>query len=180
MISLKDLAHQNGVSYEAVRQQVKRYAADLSGHIFVEGRTQFLDDFAIEFLEGKRKANPVIVYESNKDEEIERLQEENKTLLLRLSEKQEKIEQLQDRLLEAAGAPALLESAKAQLIEEERKREQLQQDRDSLDRELQRTKIQLAEYEKQLQDLKRESEADPALEKKSNWLTRLFSRREKN
>lgn len=179
MISLKDLAHQNGVSYEAVRQQVKRYAADLSGHIFVEGRTQFLDDFAIEFLEGKRKTNPVIVYESNKDEEIERLQEENKTLLLRLSEKQEKIEQLQDRLLEAAGAPALLESAKAQIAEGEQKRDRLQRERDSLDKELQQAKVHLAEYEKQLQSLKEQCEAAPVPERRSNWIMRLL-RREKN
>ena len=178
MISLKDLAHQNGVSYEAVRQQVKRYAVELTGHIFVEGRTQFLDDFAVEFLEGKRKSNPVIVYESDKDEEIERLQEENKALLLRLSEKQEKIEQLQDRLIEAAGAPALLEAAKAQITEGEQRRNQLQVERDSLDQELQQAKDQLIEYEKQLQELREQREAESVMadKKRSNWLMRLLRR----
>lgn len=60
MLSLKDYAQSAGVSYEAVRQQVNRYKMELSGHIQKEGRTQFLDDEAIAFLDRKRQENPVV------------------------------------------------------------------------------------------------------------------------
>lgn len=136
MVSLKDLARQNGVSYEAIRQQVKRYADELTGHIVVEGRTQFLDDFAVDFLDAKRKSNPVVVFETSKDEEIERLEAENKTLLLRLSEKQEKIEQLQDRLIEAADASRLLTEANIRLEVEKGRSDDLQRQNEVLEAEL--------------------------------------------
>lgn len=76
MISLKDYAAQKGISYEAVRQQVNRYAAELEGHVTKVNRTQFLDDEAVDFLDQKRAGNPVVVIQQNKDEQIEQLQQE--------------------------------------------------------------------------------------------------------
>ncbi len=91
MISMKDYAASKGVSYEAVRKQVNRYKDELDGHIFKQGRTQYLDDEAIAFLDDKRKNNPVVVLNTNKDEEIERLERENKALLLKIAELQESL-----------------------------------------------------------------------------------------
>lgn len=92
MISIKDYAAKNNVSYEAVRQQVKRYSKELEGHIIKVSRTQYLDDDAIAFLDDKRRKNPVIVQETSKDNEIQALYQENKALLLKVTE-------LQDQLL---------------------------------------------------------------------------------
>ena len=172
MISIRDLAKQTGVTYEAVRQQVKRYSNELEGHIHIEGRTQFLDDFAVELLESKRQASPVVVYEANKDEEISRLQAENKALLLRLTEKQEKIEQLQERLLEAASTPALLTAAQTELATIKSKAEEQAQ-------ELQQVRAELAEKAQELEDLRGQQAAaqEPEPEKpqpKHGWLWRLF------
>ena len=50
LISIKDYAKNNRISYEAVRQQVKRYSAELAGHIVKDGRQQFLDEEAVLFL----------------------------------------------------------------------------------------------------------------------------------
>lgn len=44
MVSIRDYAKMNNVSYEAIRQQVKRYEDELNGHIIKQNRTQFLDD----------------------------------------------------------------------------------------------------------------------------------------
>lgn len=108
MISLKDYAAKNHVSYEAVRQQVKRYASDLEGHIIKVSRTQYLDDEAVDFLDAKRKVNPVIVQEASKDQEIQALQDENKALLLKVTELQDQllrerefVKQLQGQLIDA-------------------------------------------------------------------------------
>lgn len=115
MYSLKDLAAENHVTYEAIRQQIKRYAVELDGHIFMEGKTQYLDDTAVEFLRNKRKRNPVIVYEQNRDEEVERLRQENYALLLKLQEKSDRLEAIQAQLLEAKKEPLMLAQATADL-----------------------------------------------------------------
>ena len=44
MISIRDYAKKNNVSYEAIRKQVKRYENELRGHIIKKSRTQFLDN----------------------------------------------------------------------------------------------------------------------------------------
>ena len=101
MISLKDYAAQKGISYEAVRQQVNRYAADLEGHITKVNRTQFLDDEAVAFLDQKRAGNPVVIIQQGKDEQIEQLQEQvdllkSKVIALyeRIDRKEEEISRL--------------------------------------------------------------------------------------
>jgi len=144
MTSMKDLAQKNGVTYEAVRQLVNRYAAELEGHIHQEGRTKYLDDYAVEFLDSKRQANPVVIYDTNKDEEIVRLENENKILLLKLNETQEKIVHLQDRLLEAASTPALLTAAQMELAGVKSRADEQAQ-------ELQQVRTELAGREQELQ-----------------------------
>lgn len=145
MISIKDLAKQDGITYEAVRQLVKRYAAELTGHIHLEGRTQYLDDFAVELLESKRQASPIVIYEASKDEEIARLESENKMLLLKLNETQEKVMHLQDRLLEAASAPAQLVATQTEL-------DGVRSRADEQAQELQRVRTELSGKKQELQD----------------------------
>lgn len=107
MVSIRDYAKQKSVSYEAVRKQVQKYKeGELKEHIIKQNKTQYLDDYAVEFLDNKRKENPIIVVQMDKDEELERLSEENKRLLIKIAElqeviiaKSEKIEQLQDTML---------------------------------------------------------------------------------
>ena len=90
MIQIKDYAEKKHVTYEAVRKQIKRYEADLEGHIIRKGNVQFLDDEAEKFLDGKRATNPVIVYEHDKDVQIEQLQNENANLKTALAEAEHK------------------------------------------------------------------------------------------
>lgn len=71
MISLKDYAAQRNITYEAVRKSVTRYKDELEGHITIVDRTQYLDDEAVAFLDEKRKKNPVVIIQQNKDEVIE-------------------------------------------------------------------------------------------------------------
>lgn len=94
VISLKDYAKQNNISYEAVRQQVVRYKNDLAEHIIRDGRQQFLDDEAVAFLDSKRQKNPVAIIQIEKDERIEALQKEldaAKNMIIGLQEERDKL-----------------------------------------------------------------------------------------
>ena len=91
LISLKDYAKQKNITYEAVRKQVNRFRNELNGHIHFVGRTQYLDDDAICFLDERRKQNPVVVLQTDKDDEIQQLYNENKALLLKVAELQESL-----------------------------------------------------------------------------------------
>ena len=93
MISIKDYAAQHGISYEAARQQISRYSGRevdgfrISEHINKVGRTQYLDDDAVDFLNERRSRNPVIVQQEGQSETIERMRA--------------RIDALQNRLIEA-------------------------------------------------------------------------------
>lgn len=102
MITIKDFAKQVGVSYESVRKQVVRYADELDGHIVKVRRTQYLDDDAVEFLRERRRESPIIIKETAKDTELEDLRAENKQLLIKIAELQERLiaEQQQVKLLQ--------------------------------------------------------------------------------
>lgn len=114
---MKDYAKEKGVSYEAIRKQVNRYKDELEGHITKIDRTQYLDDEAVAFLDDKRAVNPVILMEVGKDEEIERLNNENKALLLELASVNKKLNEVRDALDDSREKIHQLEVEKVQLIE---------------------------------------------------------------
>lgn len=76
LISLQDYAEQKGISYEAVRSQIARYSDDktLMDHIHKIGRTRFLDEDAVEFLDKRRNSSPVVVVSGEKNHKIEELE----------------------------------------------------------------------------------------------------------
>lgn len=113
VMSIKDYARARKISYEAARQQVKRYADELAGHISRQNRTQYLDDYAVGLLDDHRQQNPVVVINQDRDEEIERLRTENKALLQQIATLQDRLLTAQDSLLDASKQAAMLEAAEA-------------------------------------------------------------------
>lgn len=124
MITIKDYAKQKGVSYEAIRKQIKRYDAELEGHLIKQNRFLMLDDEAIQFLDGKRSENPVIVYEQNKDEELEQLRQENKMLLIQMNTVQDQLGKVQQKLIAEMSTTKLLTQEKVQYLEYKAQSEQ--------------------------------------------------------
>ena len=114
MISFKEYATDHRISYEAVRKQVSRYEKELAGHIEKRNRKQYLDDYAVKFLDERRNSNVVAVLSDDIKNEAarnEELQEENKQLLY-------KIAQLEEQLRDAEkdqGKIALIEANIKQL-----------------------------------------------------------------
>ena len=120
MISFKDYAKQNGISYEAVRAQVKRFATELEGHIVRDGRQQLLDDEAVAFLDSRRASNPVVIYQQGKDEQIEELKAENLRLLRKQEMLRDRLDELNQLRIEQEGAKLLLAAAQEQMSARER------------------------------------------------------------
>ncbi|WP_303225844.1 hypothetical protein [uncultured Acidaminococcus sp.] len=124
MITIKDYAKQKGVSYEAIRKQIKRYEEELKGHLVKQNRFLMLDDEAVQFLDSKRSENPVIVYEQNKDEELEQLRHENKVLLIQMNTVQDQLGKVQQKLIAEMNATKLLTQEKVQYLEYKAQSEQ--------------------------------------------------------
>ena len=124
MITIKDYAKQKGVSYEAIRKQIKRYEDELEGHLVKQNRFLMLDDEAVQFLDSKRSENPVIVYEQNKDEELEQLRHENKVLLIQLNTVQHQLGKVQQKLIAEMNTTKLLTQEKVQYLEYKAQSEQ--------------------------------------------------------
>lgn len=128
MISIKDYAKQNNVTYEAVRAQVKRYQDELAGHLIKDGRQQFLDDVAVAFLDERRQKNPVVVYQQSKDEAIEELRQEREALYKKIAMQADEINTLQRFKIETMEKRQQLEDAKT--AQERRQRELDQREAD--------------------------------------------------
>ena len=124
MITIKDYAKQKGVSYEAIRKQIKRYENELEGHLVKQNRFLMLDDEAVQFLDSKRSENPVIVYEQNKDEELEQLRHENKVLLIQMNTVQDQLGKVQQKLIAEMNTTKLLTQEKVQYLEYKAQSEQ--------------------------------------------------------
>ena len=120
MISLKDYAKQNNITYEAVRAQVKRYHQELEDHIVRDGRTQYLDDVAVAFLDERRQKNPVVVYQQSKDEAIEAMRLELEGAYKKIAEQAVQITELQQFKLDTMEKRHLLEDAQAAQAARER------------------------------------------------------------
>lgn len=159
MVSIKEFARTCGVSYEAVRKQIKRYAGELDGHIHQQGRTQYLDEVAVAFLSDHRAPAPMAIYtEDAMVKQIQELEAENKELLKNLN-------QAKDRIIDLQDTQARLEAAetKQKLLEESRDeyKEQAEKNAQKASEEAKRANQAIREAE----ELRSRLEASEAREK---------------
>ena len=122
MITIKEYAKKNNVSYEAIRKQIKRYENELNGHVIKQNRTQFLDEVATAILDKHRKENPIVILNQDTDNQIQQLKEENRNLLLKVAAQADKITELSEwkadnaiLIAEANQTKMLLEQNKSEL-----------------------------------------------------------------
>ena len=113
MESIKNYAKARNISYEAARKQVKRYAAELEGHIRTQNRTQYLDNYAVELLDSHRQSSPIVIMQQDKDDELQQLRQENKALLQQVAALQDKLLTAREDAIAAAKQTAMLEAAQA-------------------------------------------------------------------
>jgi len=152
LITIKDYAKQKGVSYEAIRKQIKRYEEELKDHLQKQNRFLMLDEEAVKFLDERRAENPVIVYEQNKDEELEQLRQQNNMLLVQMNQVQAQLGKVQQQLIGEMEKTKALTSEKVQYLE---------------------YKAQSEAREKQVKDLTAEREQAKAMVSQQEALLRL-------
>lgn len=166
MISIKDYAKSKMVSYEAIRKQITRYKEELEGHIIKVGRTQYLDDEAISFLDSKRAENPIIIFERNKDETIENLKNENHSLLLKIAE-------LQNQLLTEKDNNRQLQEEKIKFLESctvnDKEKEILKEHNRELQRQINMSISPESLYTLEQENERLKYELEQAKSKKKGW-----------
>lgn len=100
MISIKNYATSKGVTPQSIYQHIKRYSNELDAHVIKENGVKNLDDFAVQFLDEKIEGDSIVLIDTAKDEEIKKLQDENKFLLLKLTSIQDKAMLQADKIIE--------------------------------------------------------------------------------
>lgn len=131
VMSIKDYARARKITYEAARQQVKRYEKELQGHIHRQNRTQYLDDYAVGLLDDHRQQNPIVIVNQDRDAELEQLRSENKTLLQQVAMLQDKLLAAQESAIEAAKQTVLLDAAQADKAALQERVKELEAERDA-------------------------------------------------
>lgn len=119
LLTIKEYAQKKNVSYEAVRKQIQKYKdGELKDHIIRKNKTQYLDEYAVDFLDNRRRESPIMAIQMDKDEEIERLTNENKALLVQIAQIQNELIQTQKALSEEKDTVKQLQADKIALLEE--------------------------------------------------------------
>lgn len=158
--SIKQFAEEQNVSYEAIRRQIVKYSDELKDHIVRKNRTQYLDEWAINFLKEKRKESPIVLMNMDQNEEIEALKAQVDLLKSKLLVAQDQIISLQDETKKAIESQvrytALLEDneAKAKRLKEAESREA------DLSREIEKKDGQIRTIQTEAEDLRKKAEAD--------------------
>lgn len=166
-MTLKQYADDQGISYEAVRKQVIRYAEELSDHIITQDRKKYLDQYAVKFLTERRRESPIILMNMDQNEENQRLKEEIESLRVKLMTAQNELLKEKDRIIslqdeakktleDRARYTALLEESK----EKDEKLKEMTGQVGDLSRQIEEKDGQIRTIQTEADGLRRQSEED--------------------
>lgn len=144
MITIKEYAKHVGKSQQAVYKQLnsKKNKVRLDGHLIKENGITYLDDEAVKILNESRQTTVVLI-DQEKNEEIERLKEENRNLLLKIAMQADKIAELSEWKSEHAVMIAEANTNKLLLEEKTKQFDELKDNNKALTDELAITKTEL-------------------------------------
>ena len=150
LITLKQYAESKGISYEAVRKQVNRYQEELKGHIVVKNRTQYIDQWAVDFLSERRRESPIVLVTETQQEQIDQMTEQIETLKAQLLAAQNELLSAKDQIIN-------LQVETRQLLETKASYENLLEDHEQQKEKLTRATVQHEEDQKRIEELQREA-----------------------
>lgn len=156
MMSIQDFANMQGVTYEAVRQQLKRYEKELDGHIHKVKRKFFLDEEAMDFLKDKRADNPLGQFQQDKSAEIEELKSQIARLLTVNGQLNQRIGELGERVAVLAEENAKVLMLEQSVQSKEDKIKQLEDTTAAQTAEIADFKALVADKDKSLEDGKKQ------------------------
>ena len=152
LVTIKQFADSQGITYEAVRRQVARYSEELSDHIIRQNRTQYLDEKAVEFLKERRRESPIVLQTIDQGEEIGRLQDQVESLKAQLVTAQNKLLEAQERVIS-------LQDEAQKALEDRARYTALLEDHEDQKRKLQETSDQLWRVEAERDEAVQESKS---------------------
>lgn len=124
MITIKEYAEKHGKSVQSVYKQMKskENATLLEGHVFTEKinnkSVKMLDEVAVQILEDASKQSIQVILQNDDKEKIERLEEENKSLLKKITLLQEELIVTQKELNKEKENVKVLQNEKIELLEQ--------------------------------------------------------------
>lgn len=146
MKQIKDYASERGITTQAVYQLIDNHKVELNEYIVKQGRTRFLLPEAEKILDSYRNKAQIVIEKQDRIDEIERLNVENKNLLLKVATQADKIATLAE---EAKNNAILIAEANnnAKLLEDKTKQlDEIKADRDELLDKLHRAETELERY----------------------------------
>ena len=174
MITVKEFAKSQHRTVQAVYQSINRYKVQLQDHIKKVGRTSYLDDEAVAFLESKREQNPVVVYQQDKDEELETLRKNADVMKAQIAKLLEEASKSKDEYT------ALLEEKhKLELLPAETEKKLALTEKDlayaneKLEEKTEQLKTATEESERQKQEIARLTE-ELRIEASKTWWQKLW------
>ena len=174
MITVKEFAKSQHRTVQAVYQSINRYKVQLQDHIKKVGRTSYLDDEAVAFLESKREHNPVVVYQQDKDEELETLRKSTDIMKTKIVELEEKVNKSHEEYITLQAENAKLLALPA---ETEKKlalaENNLAHANEKLEEKTEQLKTAKEESERQKQEIARLTE-ELRIEASKTWWQKLW------
>ena len=143
MKQIKDYASERGITTQAVYQLIDNHKVELNEYIVKQGRTRYLMPEAEKILDSYRNKAQIVIEKQDRIDEIERLNTENKNLLLKVATQADKIATLAE---EAKNNAILIAEANnnAKLLEDKTKQlDEIKADRDELLDKLHRAETEL-------------------------------------
>ena len=150
LVTIKQFADSQGISYEAVRKQLHKYSEELSGHVIPKDRTRYLDEVAVKFLQERRRESPIILQNMDQGEEISRLMDQVESLRAQLVSAQNKLLESQERIIS-------LQDEAQKALEDRARYTALLEDNETQKKKLQETEDQLRRVEAERDEAVQES-----------------------
>lgn len=172
MMTIKEYADSKGISYEAVRRQVSKYNSQLKQHITVKNRTQYLDDYAVEFLSQRRRDSPIILVTENQQDKIDKLTAEVEKLRGQLVEMQKKVMESQEERLKAQDRIIALQEESRKTLMERAEHEALLEEVRTAKEEAASLRIQADVDRQTIDDLRKER--DEATKEAQSFTRSIF------
>ena len=158
LVTIKQFADSQGISYEAVRKQLHKYSEELSGHVIRKDRTRYLDEVAVKFLQERRRESPIILQNMDQGEEISRLMDQVESLRAQLVSAQNKLLESQERIIS-------LQDEAQKALEDKARYTALLEDNEAKEKKLQETEERLRRVE---------AERDEAVQESRRFYKSLF------
>lgn len=126
-MTIRQLAEEQHVTYEAIRRQLSIYRKELEGHIIKKKQMKLLDEYAVNFLRERRRQSPVVVYNQERENTIDALKDElirTKDLVTVL---QKQLDDLKDQKRNMIETETRYQMALEQIAQKDRIIEQVEQ-----------------------------------------------------